>query len=944
MEKKNNAKEANIPLSVIEEPGDDSQGLNINASSDIFTKEVKLIPKPLFILQGIGKALLKAVLWIVDLLWSMVLSVWHFVQLLYKGVYRGALFIVRFFKRKAHEFKYNDWSGRMSFFIFGTSSFKHKQIVNGCLFIGFEVFYLLFFGLFGINAIGMLSSLGVTPSGSDPNCDDTFCEYIVGDNSVMVLVYGLLWVVSILLFIYIWNRSINSGYDNYRIDHFINFRDAYNLNLDFSNKLDLEVKEAIESGTKKSNFKAEHKTEINNYLDGLMVKGKFVHDFSNYICVNTITNSFEGYKKINKQISKVEKNQTKLDNYNASRVEKRKSLDLNNEKSVSLFDNATQEKAAKIGSLLRKEKNILAEMIKTHSSFAALEETKNDNKYEKYNIYYKTVLDFNNRLVFFKNYHDIVDVFDRSKGKFSDQNSENNSKKVSMQTEEKVKLAAINKKFDEMVIKKAELIEEMKLLQKAQNNEIKTANHGNSAYKAQEVLEIKAKYFSQISSIAGELKDFPEDKVIKALRKEELKECSHSFARDKKYLKTNFTDQSFSKEQTLDYMVVNLKFDRSFAEELFKEIAVMDKKTKVISHYSDIEVNKKINELNTKLQEYINANPTKYVCKVKSFKEQVQSLMNENFHLTILTLPVLGIVLFVIIPLFFSILIAFTNYSFGHIPPTQLFTWAGWLNFNTLFNADPDSMYAILPQAIAQTLSWTLIWTVIATFSNYFLGIILALMINKDGIRLKKLWRTIFIMTIAIPQFISLMSIGVLLKDSGAIGVWWVQTFGYRLGFGTDSTNGALISKIIIIVVNIWVGIPYTMLSTSGILMNIPKDLYESAKVDGAGTFTQFSKITLPYILFVTGPYLITQFIGNINNFNVIYFLTGGGPNLSGTALQIGHTDLLITFIYKMITSNNNPQYGIASAVGILIFVICSFFSIIMYNKSGAVKSEDQFQ
>lgn len=134
------------------------------------------------------------------------------------------------------------------------------------------------------------------------------------------------------------------------------------------------------------------------------------------------------------------------------------------------------------------------------------------------------------------------------------------------------------------------------------------------------------------------------------------------------------------------------------------------------------------------------------------------------------------------------------------------------------------------------------------------------------------------------------------------------------------------------------------MLSTTGILLNIPRDLYESATVDGAGTVTQFTKITLPYILFVTGPYLITQFIGNINNFNVIYFLTGGGPNLAGTVLQIGHTDLLITFLYKMITSDNNPQFGIASSVGIIIFVICAFFSIIMYNKSGAVQSEDQFQ
>jgi arabinogalactan oligomer/maltooligosaccharide transport system permease protein len=219
-------------------------------------------------------------------------------------------------------------------------------------------------------------------------------------------------------------------------------------------------------------------------------------------------------------------------------------------------------------------------------------------------------------------------------------------------------------------------------------------------------------------------------------------------------------------------------------------------------------------------------------------------------------------------------------------------------------------------------------------------------MINKDGIKFKKLWRTVFVMTIAIPQFISLLSIGTLLKDSGAIGYWYFQTFGQRLGFGTDGSAGAVaITKIVIILVNVWIGIPYTILSTTGILLNIPKDLYESAKVDGTSTFTQFTKITMPYILFVTGPYLITQFIGNINNFNVIFFLTGGGPSLAGSGLLgLGQTDLLITFIYKVVTSTSNPQYGIASAIGIIVFIICSFISIVMYNKSGSIKEEDQFQ
>ena len=130
-----------------------------------------------------------------------------------------------------------------------------------------------------------------------------------------------------------------------------------------------------------------------------------------------------------------------------------------------------------------------------------------------------------------------------------------------------------------------------------------------------------------------------------------------------------------------------------------------------------------------------------------------------------------------------------------------------------------------------------------------------------------------------------------------------------------------------------------------GNLMNIPEDLYESSRIDGANSWTQFWKITMPYVLFVTGPNLLTSFIGNINNFNVIYFLTGGNPN-SQMALTspAGYTDLLITWIYKMTVTATTKQYYLASALGCVIFLICAFFSLLMYGKLGSTKNEEEFQ
>ena len=132
------------------------------------------------------------------------------------------------------------------------------------------------------------------------------------------------------------------------------------------------------------------------------------------------------------------------------------------------------------------------------------------------------------------------------------------------------------------------------------------------------------------------------------------------------------------------------------------------------------------------------------------------------------------------------------------------------------------------------------------------------------------------------------------------------------------------------------------MLIATGILMNIPADLYESARIDGANAFQTYSKITLPYMLFVTGPYLLTSFTSNINNFNVIYLLTQGKPlslELSGNA---GYTDLLITWLYKMTVTDSN--YKIAAVIGILVFVVTAVISLVVYNLIPSVKNEEDFQ
>ena len=320
-------------------------------------------------------------------------------------------------------------------------------------------------------------------------------------------------------------------------------------------------------------------------------------------------------------------------------------------------------------------------------------------------------------------------------------------------------------------------------------------------------------------------------------------------------------------------------------------------------------------------------------------KEDLQSFADEQYHKTLLSLPLLGLVIFTIFPIIFMIFVAFTNYDAEHLAPARLFTWVGWRNFKAVFSGGLSGGTQF-GRVFGQVLLWTVVWAFFATFTNYILGMIVAILINKKGIRFKKLWRTVLIMTIAVPQFISLLLMSQMLGDYGIINTM-LQNWGWTnspVHFLTDKT----IAKVTIIVVNIWVGIPYTMLMVSGILMNIPEDLYESARIDGAGPVKAYFKITLPYVIHVTTPYLITSFIGNLNNFGVIYLLTGGAPlMMQGGSGGAGETDLLITWLYKLIM--DKKLYGMASVISIMMFIITAVISLVVYNRSKAVKNEEDF-
>ena len=334
--------------------------------------------------------------------------------------------------------------------------------------------------------------------------------------------------------------------------------------------------------------------------------------------------------------------------------------------------------------------------------------------------------------------------------------------------------------------------------------------------------------------------------------------------------------------------------------------------------------------------------------RLKNSADDLRSLVDEQFYKTLLALPLLGIVIFTVMPIVFMILVAFTNYDGTHDGfNNALFGWVGWENFRTMlsWSGAGGNVYSA---TFGEILTWTLIWAFFATFTNYFLGMFVAMMINKKGIKLKKVWRTILVMTIAIPQFISLLYVSKMFAKNGIVNgvlldLGWIKQ---AIDFWGSQEHNALLPRVMVILINIWIGIPYLMLIATGILMNIPADLYESSRIDGANAWQQYTKITLPYMLFITGPYLLTSFTGNMNNFNVIFLLTGGGPTnsaASGAAGSVGYTDLLVTWLFK-ITTGAEAQYYLASVVGIMVFVVVAAISLVVYNVLPSIKNEEDFQ
>lgn len=317
---------------------------------------------------------------------------------------------------------------------------------------------------------------------------------------------------------------------------------------------------------------------------------------------------------------------------------------------------------------------------------------------------------------------------------------------------------------------------------------------------------------------------------------------------------------------------------------------------------------------------------------LKNNRESMKGVLGKAFPIIGLAPTVLLVLFFVVVPLVFSASVAFTNYSApDHIPPNNTVDWVGLDNFKAMFGGE-----ATWTSAFVRVALWTLAWGALATITCYFGGMIMAVVLSENKLKIAPVFRSIFILPYAVPSVVSMLIWTNLLN--GTFGT--VNRTLMELGIINEAIpwlSSPMMAKFTCVLVNLWAGFPYFMLLISGTMTSISQDVFEAARIDGANKFQIFEKIILPLVLYQTMPLLIMSFTHNINNFGAIFFLTGGNPVVADTTItSAGGTDILVTWIYNLTVTL--MKYNYASVLAVIIFIVMVPFAIFNFRRTKSYK------
>lgn len=265
-------------------------------------------------------------------------------------------------------------------------------------------------------------------------------------------------------------------------------------------------------------------------------------------------------------------------------------------------------------------------------------------------------------------------------------------------------------------------------------------------------------------------------------------------------------------------------------------------------------------------------------------------------------------------PILYGTWLAFTNADQSHLGDEA---WVGFANFITVFES--AGMWRVT--------FFTLVWAVANVFAHVVLGLGLALVLNRKGLAGKTAYRTLLLLPWAIPAYISVLAWKGMFQPEGLLNA----VFGTSIDFLADAGS----ARLLVILVNIWLGVPFMMMTLSGALQSLSRNMFEAAEVDGVNRWDQFLYLTLPNLKGTLVPVSLLSLIFTFNNFGTIYLMTRGDPVVGFG--EPGATDILVTYVFKI--AFEYGYYGIAAAWSVIIFLLLVGFSWIYMKKTRATEA-----
>ncbi|HJV62816.1 MAG TPA: maltose ABC transporter permease MalF [Albitalea sp.] len=256
---------------------------------------------------------------------------------------------------------------------------------------------------------------------------------------------------------------------------------------------------------------------------------------------------------------------------------------------------------------------------------------------------------------------------------------------------------------------------------------------------------------------------------------------------------------------------------------------------------------------------------------------------------------------------------------------------AGWENYQRIFTE------ARFREPFVRIFAWTVTFSALTVLFATSLGMLLAVMLNWDALRFKGFYRILLFLPYAVPGFISILVFkGLFNQNVGEINLILSTLLGVKPAWFSDP----FLAKVMLLIVNTWLGFPYMMVICMGLIKAIPSELYEASAVAGAGPLTNFTRITLPLIMRPLTPLLISSFAFNFNNFVLISLLTGGRPDFLDTSVPAGTTDLLVSYTYRIAFQDSGQNYGLAAAISTVIFLMVAVVSLIQMRFTRIVEED----